>query len=46
MARRIRARGVLRLKSVNGLSRNAIARSPILLARMLVPLYVSTFLIE
>ena len=28
MARRIRARGVLRLRSVNGLSRNAIARSP------------------
>lgn len=46
MARRIRAGGVLRLRSVNGTSQNAIARSPILLARMLVPLYVSTFFIE
>lgn len=26
---------------MNGLSQNAIARSPILLARMLVPLYIS-----
>jgi hypothetical protein len=46
LARRIKARRALRLRSVNGLSQNAIARSPILLARMLVPLYISTFLIE
>lgn len=45
MVRRIRARAP-EAEVGERAAQNAIARSPILLARMLVPLYVSTFLIE